>query len=71
MIPSDPNATRNLIELARAGDARARELLAARYLVRLRRWASGRLPHQARDLVDTADVVQECLVRALGLAGLL
>jgi len=63
--PLDQNATQELLELARRGDRGAREVLAARYLTRLRRWASGRLPQQARDMVDTVDIVQECLVRAL------
>src|SRR5205814_10381078 len=37
----------------------------------LQRWASGRLPPYARSLFDTADLVQETLVRALeGLDGI-
>lgn len=64
-LPLDQEATQNLLVLARSGDPAARELLAARYLTRLRRWASGRLPDRARDKVDTVDIVQECLVRAL------
>jgi RNA polymerase sigma-70 factor (ECF subfamily) len=52
-----------LLRRAQAGDASALEQLVARYLPRLRRWASGRLPIWARDLADTTDLVQETLVR--------
>jgi RNA polymerase sigma factor (sigma-70 family) len=58
-------ATRELLTLARDGDASAREHLLARYLPRLQRWASGRLPLRARSLLDTADLVQETLLRTL------
>jgi RNA polymerase sigma-70 factor (ECF subfamily) len=54
-----------LLERAKSGDADALERLVARYLPRLRRWASGRLPIRARDLADTSDLVQETLVRTL------
>jgi RNA polymerase sigma-70 factor (ECF subfamily) len=37
----------------------------ARYLPRLRRWASGRLPSYARSLLDTSDLVQETLSRVV------
>lgn len=37
----------------------------ARYRPRLVRWASGRLPNYARSLLDTADLVQETLLRAI------
>jgi RNA polymerase sigma factor (sigma-70 family) len=49
----------------RQGDVRARERLAARYLVPLRRFAHGRLPAHARGLVDTDDLVQVTVIRAL------
>lgn len=52
-----------LIERARLGDSSALESLAARYRPRLRRWARGRLPAQARDLAETSDLVQETLVQ--------
>jgi RNA polymerase sigma factor (sigma-70 family) len=54
-----------LLHRAKAGDADALEQLVARYLARLRRWATGRLPVWARDLADTTDLVQETLVRTL------
>src|SRR6185503_3182092 len=54
-----------LLQLVRHGDRPARERLAARYLQVLRRLAHGRLPLRARDLVDTDDLVQVTLIRAL------
>lgn len=50
-----------LLERAQAGDRAALESLIARYLPRLQRWATGRLPRWARDLADTQDLVQETL----------
>jgi RNA polymerase sigma-70 factor (ECF subfamily) len=50
-----------LLERAQAGDRVALDLLIARYLPRLQRWASGRLPRWARDMADTQDLVQETL----------
>jgi len=58
-------ATVELLRLAKTGDPRAQEQLFTRYLPRLRRWAAGRLPMYARSLVDTADLVQETLMRVL------
>jgi RNA polymerase sigma-70 factor (ECF subfamily) len=52
-----------LLEQARAGDRAALDLLIARYLPRLQRWATGRLPYWSRDLADTQDLVQETLVQ--------
>ena len=51
------------IERARAGDREALDELVARYLPRLRRWASGRLPRWARDMSDTEDLVQESMLQ--------
>ena len=48
-----------LLERARAGDRAALEWLIARYLPRLQRWATGRLPRWAREMADTQDLVQE------------
>jgi len=39
--------------------------LMSRYLPRLERWASGRLPRYARSLLDTGDLVQETLLRVV------
>jgi RNA polymerase sigma-70 factor (ECF subfamily) len=51
-----------LIRRAQSGDEHALTVLLARYLPRLQRWASGRLPRYARDLGDTSDVVQEAVI---------
>ena len=58
-------ATSELLLLARDGDHGARDQLLARYLPRLQRWASGRLPPYARSLLDTTDLVQETLLRTM------
>ena len=63
--PPNLESTATLLQLVRHGDRPARERLAARYLQVLRRLAHGRLPLRARDLVDTDDLVQVTLVRAL------
>ncbi len=56
-------STRELLRLAKDGDSLAQERLFARYLPRLARWASGRLPMYARSMLDTSDLVQETLMR--------
>jgi RNA polymerase sigma-70 factor (ECF subfamily) len=63
---SDPGleASLVLIERARGGDQEALNELAARWLPRLRRWATGRLPAWARDLAETQDLVQETVFQA-------
>jgi RNA polymerase sigma-70 factor, ECF subfamily len=53
-----------LIRRAKGGDERALDRLFERYLPIMRRWAGGRLPRWARDMVDTDDMVQETLVKA-------
>jgi RNA polymerase sigma-70 factor (ECF subfamily) len=57
----EPESTFSLLEQARAGDREAIEALVARHRPPLQRWASGRLPRWARDMVDTQDLVQETL----------
>ena len=57
-------ASLDLLERAKAGDAQALDTLIARYLPRLQRWARGRLPVWARDLADTQDLVQETVFKA-------
>ncbi len=54
-----------LLRRAHQGDARALDLLLARYLPRLRRWAHGRLPLWARGPLETDDLVQETVLGAL------
>ena len=57
--------TFDLVERAKTGDSDALNELFARYLPPLRRWASGRLPRWTRDLMDTDDLVQETVFRAV------
>jgi RNA polymerase sigma-70 factor (ECF subfamily) len=59
------DSTFDLLTRAQAGDDAARDRLFTRYLPALTRWASGRLPRWSRDLMDTDDLVQETLMRAL------
>jgi RNA polymerase sigma-70 factor (ECF subfamily) len=54
-----PDSTAELITRARTGDRDSLEVLVDRCLPPLRRWARGRLPRYARDLLDTEDLVQE------------
>jgi RNA polymerase sigma-70 factor (ECF subfamily) len=69
MLQPSPESTAVLLVRAREGDADARERLAARFLPRLRRWAHGRLPPAARGALDTDDLVQVTLVKALDHVG--
>ena len=64
--PARPENTVDLLVRAREGDADARERLIRRYFESLHRWARGRLPRSARAGMDTEDLVQEALLRALG-----
>ena len=59
------DTTFDLVERAKAGDDESLNRLFARFLPSLRRWASGRLPRWSRDLMDTDDLVQETVVRAV------
>jgi RNA polymerase sigma-70 factor, ECF subfamily len=52
----------SLLARAQRGDTVAMEALMGRYLARLQRWASGRVPTRARSLLDTDDVVQDALL---------
>lgn len=61
--PAQPEATLDLLARARSGERAAIDELFARYETRLRRWAHGRLPAQARGALDTQDLVQETLLR--------
>lgn len=64
--PEPPiSATAVLLARARVGNVEAREQLFQRFLPVLRRWAHRRLPLNARDLNETADLVQITLLRAL------
>jgi RNA polymerase sigma-70 factor (ECF subfamily) len=61
--------TVDLVARVQSGDRDALERLCARVLPGLQRWASGRLPRWTRDLMDTDDVVQETVVRAMNRIG--
>jgi RNA polymerase sigma-70 factor, ECF subfamily len=54
-----------LLAKAQSGNEAARDELLSRYLPRLTRWASGRLPTGLRSMLDTGDLVQDALVNAL------
>jgi RNA polymerase sigma-70 factor (ECF subfamily) len=54
--------TIDLLDRARAGDQDALEILFARHVPALQRWARGRLPQWARDVTDTADLVQDTVM---------
>ena len=60
-----PESTVHLLARAREGDPQALEQVFARAIPLLQRWASGRLPHWARDMVDTDDLVQETVIATL------
>ncbi len=65
----DLESTLELVQRAKTGDREALDHLFARSIPLLRRWASGRLPRWTRDLMDTDDLVQETVVRAVGRIG--
>lgn len=54
-----------LLVRARRGDASALAALFQGQLLRLRRWARGRLPAWARAAADTSDFVQDAILRTL------
>lgn len=62
---SPVNTTLALLDRARNGDADALNELIDRYLPRLTRWASGRLPPAARHMLDTADIVQDAMLKTV------
>lgn len=51
-----------LLSRARKGDRHAVSVLFGRHVPLLRRWAHGRLPHWARRMGDTADLVQDAVM---------
>jgi RNA polymerase sigma-70 factor (ECF subfamily) len=57
------DATCHLLERAKRGDREALDILFARHIPILRRWASGRLSHWARDIADTQDLVQDTVLQ--------
>jgi RNA polymerase sigma factor (sigma-70 family) len=61
----DSESSFELLLKAKQGDRQAVERLWSRYLPRIRRWAHGRLPSSSRGLLDTDDLAQEILLRAI------
>jgi RNA polymerase sigma factor (sigma-70 family) len=61
----DLESTATVLEQVREGAPGARDRLVRRYLPPLQRWARGRIPAGARSCVDTDDLVQLTLMRAL------
>jgi RNA polymerase sigma-70 factor (ECF subfamily) len=61
----DPESSAELLVRVRTGDDEALDALLRRYVPALRRWATGRLPHWARDLAETEDLVQDTLIKSL------
>src|SRR5690349_6787779 len=61
----DAETSLELVRRARGGDRDAENAICARYRPRLERWARGQLPRGARPALETGDVVQEVLIRAV------
>jgi len=64
-MPDHETKSVELVVRAQSGDAQALNQVLKRYLPRLKRWASGRLPWGLRTMLDTNDLVQEALIKAL------
>lgn len=56
--------TLHLVDRVKRGDQQALADLLERFLPRIRRWASGRLPGPIRDMADTSDLVQDVLLQS-------
>jgi RNA polymerase sigma-70 factor (ECF subfamily) len=56
-------SSRSLLRRAQAGDQRALDQLLERHLRSLTRWARGKLPRWARQMGDTADLVQDTVLK--------
>jgi RNA polymerase sigma-70 factor (ECF subfamily) len=61
----EPEITLDLVARARSGEREALNLLVARCLPPLRRWAHGRLPSYARGAHETVDLVQDAVSKAV------
>jgi RNA polymerase sigma-70 factor (ECF subfamily) len=64
-VPLEETTTIELLARAKNGDDASLYALFRRCIPALRRWAHGRLPSYARDLLDTHDLVQETVVNLL------
>jgi len=67
--PLEMESTIHLLNRARDGNDAALDELCARFLPRMQRWASGRLPGYARDLLATDDLVQDALLQTVAHIG--
>jgi RNA polymerase sigma-70 factor, ECF subfamily len=65
MLETKVDSSVELLLRAQAGDGDALNRLLTRYLPRLQRWAHGRLPWGSRTMLETADLVQDAVVKAL------
>jgi RNA polymerase sigma factor (sigma-70 family) len=66
--PGEPRPVETSFELVRracAGDPEAENEICRRYSPRLHKWARGRLPAGARPAMETGDIVQDVLIRAI------
>jgi RNA polymerase sigma-70 factor (ECF subfamily) len=63
--PLSADATVDLLDRIKGGDRLALEALLSRCLPALRRWAHGRLPAYARSMLDTNDLVQDAVIKAM------
>jgi RNA polymerase sigma-70 factor (ECF subfamily) len=63
--PTGGQSSARLLRRARAGDRSALGALLDRHVRPLQRWARGRLPRWARNLADTADLVQDAVLNTL------
>ena len=61
----DPESSLNLLRRAQAGDEDALNALLERYIPRLERWASPRLPASLKTMLATGDIVQEAVINAI------
>lgn len=59
----DRDLTLELLGRAKTGDREALDRLFEGQLLRLRRWATGRLPRWARNMAETSDLVQETVLQ--------
>jgi RNA polymerase sigma-70 factor (ECF subfamily) len=65
VTPIALDSTLALVTRAREGDRSALDRIAERYQAALERLAHGRVPGSARGLVDTVDIVQVAMTRAI------
>lgn len=63
-VDATDSTTLHLVDRVKHGDQQALAELLERFLPRLRRWASGRLPGPIRDMADTSDLVQDVLLQS-------